>query len=138
MIGTWRWNVIFGTLTMFLTFLLSLTNNVLTTALVRSLYGFVVLFVLTYVIRWMLGTLAGINQYSELDKQSSEEIESSNSNIDLQTPDDMDSLNDLLKNQLMGADAKPTFSPLQPPKLVSKDKLDSESLANSLRQLSED
>ena len=97
MIGTWRWNAIFGTLTMVLTFLLSLTNDVPTTALNRSLYGFVVLFVLTYVIRWMLGTLAGMNQYSEQDKLRHHD-ELLNSNIDLQTPDDLDSLNNLLKS----------------------------------------
>ena len=123
---------------MVFTFLLSLMNNVLETAIVRSLYGFVVLFILSYVIRWMLGTLAGIKQYSEQAQRNINDIETPSSNIDIQTPDDLDSLNDLLKNQLMGADAKQVFSPLQPPKLVSKDKLDSESLANSLRQLSED
>lgn len=138
MIGTWRWNVIFGSFTLVFTFLISLSNNVLLTALIRSLYGFVVVFVITYVIRWMLGTLAGLNMYSEQDSASNPDTESTGTSIDLLTPDDFGSLNDLLKNQLMNNNAEPSFSPLQPPKLVSKEKLDSESLANSLRQLSED
>lgn len=108
------------------------------TALIRSLYGFIIVFVITYVIRWMLGTLAGINVYSEQDNNNTPENEARGTSIDLLTPDDLGSLNELLKNQLMSTDAEPSFSPLQPPKLVSKEKLDSESLANSLRQLSED
>ncbi|MEX2415238.1 MAG: hypothetical protein WD424_03765 [Paenibacillaceae bacterium] len=123
---------------MVFTFLISLTNNVLTTALIRSLYGFVIVFAITYVIRWMLGTLAGINTYSEQENNNSTEGESTGTSIDLLTPEDLGSLNDLLKSQLMSTDAERSFSPLQPPKLVSKEKLDSESLANSLRQLSED
>jgi hypothetical protein len=138
MTGTWRWNLIFGSLTLVFTFLISLSNNVLNTALIRSLYGFVVVFVITYVIRWMLGTLAGINMYSEQDTISAPDSEPTGTSIDLLTPDDLGSLNDLLKNQLMNTDAESSFSPLEPPKLVSKEKIDSESLANSLRQLSED
>jgi hypothetical protein len=137
MIGTWRWNAILGSLTLIFTFLISMSNNVLTTALIRSLYGFVVVFTITYVIRWMLGTLAGINMFAEQDRLNIDNEEVAGSNIDFQTPDDLGTLNDLLKNQLR-SDAEPDFSPLQPPKLVTKEKLDSESLANSLRQLSED
>jgi hypothetical protein len=138
MIGTWRWNAIIGGLTLVITFLISLSNNVLMTALIRSLYGFVVVFAITYIIRWMLGTLAGINMYKEHDHTQASNEESSGTSINFETPDDLGALNDLLKNQLMRTDAEPDFSPLQPPKLVSKEKLDSESLANSLRQLSED
>jgi hypothetical protein len=43
-----------------------------------------------------------------------------------------------LKNQLKQSEGEIDFSPLEPPKLVSKDKLDPEKLANSLRQMSED
>lgn len=123
---------------MVFTFLISLSNNVIMTALIRSLYGFVVVFAITYVIRWMLGTLAGINMYTEQNHIQASNEEITGTSIDFQTPDDLGALNDLLKNQLMRSDTEPDFSPLQPPKLVSKDKLDTESLANSLRQLSED
>jgi hypothetical protein len=139
MIGTWKWNVFFGSLALVFTFLISLLNNVLMTAIIRSLYGFVVIFIVTFIIRWMLGTLAGINLFSVSDSNSSDVGgELSGTSIDLQTPDDVDSLNDLLKNQLVKAETDAGFAPLQPPKLVSKEKLDYESLANSLRQLSED
>jgi hypothetical protein len=138
MIGTWRWNAIIGSLTLVFTFLISLSNNVLMTALIRSLYGFVVVFAITYVIRWMLGTLAGINMYTEQDHIQASNEQSTGTSIDFQTPDDHSALNDLLKDQLMKIDVESDFSPLQPPKLISKEKLDSESLANSLRQLSED
>mgnify|MGYP000247652724 FL=1 len=137
MVGTWRWNLIFSCLTLVFTFLISLSNNVPLTALTRSLYGFVIVFVITYVIRWTLGTVAGINTYSEQD-YSGNNIDETGTTINIQTPDDLDSLNDLLKSQLINSEAEHGFSPLQPPKLVSKEKLDSESLANSLRQLSED
>lgn len=138
MMGTWRWNLTIGSFAMVFTFLLSLSNNVLTTAFIRSLYGFVLLFLITYVIRWMLGTLAGINQFSTQDKFNSSDNDTINSSIDFLTPDDSGSLNDLLKNQMMKTETDISFSPLKPPKLVSKEKLDSESLANSLRQMSED
>lgn len=137
MIGTWRWNALIGSITLMFTFLISLSNNELMTALVRSLYGFVVVFTITFVIRWMLGTLAGMNIYAKQDHLNTTNEDTSGSSIDFQTPDDLGTLNDLLKNQ-MRIDAEPDFSPLHPPKLVSKEKLDSESLANSLRQMSED
>lgn len=137
MVGTWRWNVVLGSFTLIFTFLVSMSNNVLTTALVRCVYGFVVVFVITYVIRWMLGTLAGMNRFTEKAHfHTTDEL--AGTSIDLVTPDDDSSINNLLKDQLMNTDVELNFSSLQPPKLVSKDKLDSESLANSLRQLSED
>src|SRR5690554_6128148 len=114
MLGTWRWNAVTGSLSLVFTFLISLSNNVPMTALIRSLYGFIVVFAITYVIRWMLGTLAGINMYSAKDFSEVSDAESAGASIDYQTPDEFNTLNDLLKNQLR-TDVKSDFSPLEPP-----------------------
>lgn len=59
--------------------------------------------------------------------------------VDLATPADDESLmNEMLSGSRAGESDDGQFVPLRPEKLVTKDKLDPEILARSVRQMSED
>ena len=140
MIGNWKWNVYVATVAMGITFLTSLANNEWSTSFYRSLYGFIIVFVSVYVVRFLFGTIAGINQFSNgtLSEPNSDSIRETGQSIDLETPDDENLLQELLKNQTLNEQAGDTFIPLQPQKLVSTEKVDPELLVGALRQMSEE
>ena len=118
--------------------MLSISANFLVTAVWRSAYAFVIVFAVIYVFRWLFGTAAGLKQF-EAGELAPGAADVAGAAVDLSTPQDED-LNDLLKAQLAeqspDAPAK-QFEPLELPKLASKDKLDPELLAESLRHMSE-
>lgn len=138
MIGTWKWNVWSAAIVAVITFMLSISANFLVTAAWRALYAFVIVFAVMYVFRWLFGTAAGLKQF-ESGTLAAEGAGSTGTAVDLSTPQDED-LNELLKEQLaqQSPEAAATqFEPLELPKLASKDKLDPELLAESLRHMSE-
>jgi len=143
MIGSWKWNVYVGIMAMLTTLLISAMNNEWLTSLFRSSYAFIIVFAAMYVIRFVLGTIAGLNDFTNFDAHTM--IESSNhstnqtgSSVNLSTPSDDLLVAELLKEQLNADQNVDGFTPLQPQKLVSKEKLDPEMLAQSLRHMSEE
>jgi hypothetical protein len=144
MIGTIRINWIVALLAGIFTFLLSIGNNLFLTTCLRSLYSFVIVFVIAFGFRFLLGAFAGTDFFAPLHTEQSDSSESHlGSNLDLATPDDEEATRQILKNhidspgQLLDADDLP-FSPLNPPKLITKNNLDPEQLAGALRRMSED
>lgn len=137
MIGTWKWNVWSAAVIALITFMLSISANLLVTAIWRSIYAFIIVFAIIFVFRWLFGTAAGLKHFDTGDL-SSEISNSAGSTVDLTTPPD-EELNDLLKEQIAQQSGVATsqFEPLDPPKFASKDKLDPALLADSLRQMSE-
>jgi hypothetical protein len=132
--GSIRWNIIVGLVAMILTFIFSLTNNLLVTSLVRSFYSFAVIFAMMFFLRWLLGTVAGFDSLTS-DKGSNDNL---GKHVDFSTPDEEQALNDLIKKQTSSKEGAAEFSPLNPPQLKSMDKLDPEQLAKAIRFLSED
>ncbi|HZG75825.1 MAG TPA: hypothetical protein VEZ72_08190, partial [Paenibacillus sp.] len=61
MIGTWRWNAIGALALAALIFLLSVRNNPLATAGIRTGIAFAVTFAVGFAIRWMLGQALASN-----------------------------------------------------------------------------
>lgn len=141
MIGTWRWNAWVGALTLLITLFVSKGNNEWLTSLVRSLYGFIIVFAAMYPVRYVLGTFAGLKQFihpetavqTQADGGQEEPVGTS---VDLTTPDEDDFMSGIGK-QAPDQPQSDAFTPLQPRKLVTKEKLDPELLAQSLRQMSE-
>jgi hypothetical protein len=143
MIGTMRINFIVAALSCVCTFILSVGNNLFLTTCLKSLYSFIILFILTFGFRWVFGVFAGSNIFSEQnDTQLATDDAHVGSQLDLATPDDDEATRQMLKNNLDNpGTTKPnemSFSPLNPPKLVTKDNLDPEQLAGALRRMSED
>lgn len=139
MIGSIRWNVALGLSGMILTMLISLGNNVIWTTTIRSLYSFVILFLIGFLIRWILGTIVGINKMS-INEESLSQKEEKNlgSTVDLSTPDENEAINQSLKMNLEASTKETKFAPLNPPKLASKDTIDTETMVNAIRHMSED
>jgi hypothetical protein len=141
MIGTIRWNVTLGSLGFGLTFLSSLASNLFITTMVRSIYGFLILFIVAFLIRWLLGTVVGLKEIGK--PLQPKEDTSKGKNVDMLTPTEDQSLQELLKQNM----EKPMenvaedipFSPLKPPKLVSKIREENpEDLATAVRRLTEE
>lgn len=132
MIGTILWNVIGGLVAFVGTFLLSIQTNLFITSFLRGLYSFVIMFVLLFVARWVIGLLLHTKN-PVTDVQASKEIhkETEQSHVgkhfDLVTPDEDTNASSVIESD---------FSPLNPPKLETKTESDPERLAQAVRHLS--
>ncbi|NOU68478.1 hypothetical protein GC096_31090 [Paenibacillus sp. LMG 31461] len=142
MIGTIRINLIVALLAGIFTFALSIGNNLFLSSCIKAGYSFLILFVVTFGFRWVLGLLIG--PVSSLEDSLLENSSSGvGQNLDLSTPDEDEETRQLMKSNLTNQtkDAQSNdmqFSPLNPPKLVTKNNLDPEQLAGALRRMSED
>ncbi|UKS29863.1 hypothetical protein LOZ80_13380 [Paenibacillus sp. HWE-109] len=142
MIGTMRINVIVAAIAGVFTFALSIGNNLFLSTCLKSLYSFLILFVLTFGFRWVLGVMIGAEQAGGTFPSNPVEDSAVGQSLDMTTPDLDEETRELMKanlsdnNSLSSADMQ--FSPLNPPKLVTKNNLDPEQLAGALRRMSED
>lgn len=142
MIGTIRINLIVALLAGIFTFALSIGNNLFLSSCIKAGYSFLILFVVTFGFRWVLGLLIG--PVSSLEVTSLENPSAAvGQNLDLSTPDEDEETRQLMRsnhaNQAKDAHSNDMqFSPLNPPKLVTKNNLDPEQLAGALRRMSED
>ncbi|MEC0231543.1 hypothetical protein [Paenibacillus alba] len=143
MIGTMRINLIVATVAGIFTFALSIGNNLLLSTCLKSVYSFLILFVLSFGFRWVLGLMIGAEHAAVGTAQSLPAEDSPvGQSLDLTTPDLDDETRQMMKANLgdnnvsTGTDMQ--FSPLNPPKLVTKNNLDPEQLAGALRRMSED
>ena len=138
MIGNILFNLWFGLLGFVLTFFVSYGNNVLLTSLMRGFFGFVLWFVLAFILRWVLGLIFKDSpDYNNLQSSIEDNSETLGSTLDLMTPDEDEELKNLLKQQPdQSSGSELGFRPLQPPKLVSLK--DPEELAKAVRHLKEE
>lgn len=147
MIGNIKWNLIFASVFSLFAFIFSWLNNPLSTASLRTIYCFALLFVLMYPIRFIMGSLIGIKlTESETD---SEEADVVGTQVDLATPEDESLLDELLTGQEQTGEkatdggaseeaAAKEFKPMNPPKLVTKQSMDAEELAQAVRHLADE
>lgn len=138
MIGSIRWNFIVGAAAFVITFALSITDNIWLTTLIRSFYSFVLMFVIVFLFRWLLGTVAGLAG-APIPEHSEEEDELKGTAVDVVTPDQDAELHQMLKPSPGPQDAAETdFSPLNPPKLSTKIQGSPDELAQAVRRMSEE
>ncbi|EPY10040.1 MULTISPECIES: hypothetical protein [Paenibacillus] len=136
--GTIRWNYIFGAVGSIFALMVSWSNNVWTTSLLRAIIAFVIWFGLAYGVRFALGVLLSDDEGKQPEAGASKNP-NAGTMLDMTTPDEEDVLRDLLRPN--GADSKSnpvedeggSFQPLQPPKLVTKAQPDAEELAQAVR-----
>ncbi|WP_229696125.1 hypothetical protein [Paenibacillus albidus] len=131
-------NLIFGLVGFFFTFITTYGNNLLQTSIIRGLFGFVVWFVLAFLLRWVLGFITKSSASPEaVDDNPEEGGEALGVKLDISTPDEDDELRNLLKPKPAPEERNSEgFTPLQPPKLVSMK--DPEELAKAVRHLKEE
>jgi hypothetical protein len=110
----------------FLTFLLSISNNIFSTSFLHSLYSGIILFMVAFIFRWFFGTLF---------VEASDEKHIGN-NLDLMTPDESDEIHQLMRHS--DKEEQFEFMPLKPPKLVSKRNVDPEEMVKAIRHMSEE
>jgi hypothetical protein len=129
MIGSWRWNLISAAAFAVVIFLLSYSHNPIGTAASRSAITFIILFGVTYAVRWLLGQATAAaaegKQEAATPEAYSTDEEGKGQSIDIVTPD-------------QDEEPKHPFSPLSPPKLARTDEFpDAERLAEAVRHMSE-
>jgi hypothetical protein len=127
--GSWRWNIYTALAGSLLIFLLSFTHNPITTVLMRIGLSFIVLFFITFVVRWMLGEVflkTENSNHASVITSLSKESPVVGQKVDLSTPEDI------------FESGKPDFSPLRPTRLVTKvTDQEAQRLAQSIRRMSE-
>lgn len=152
MIGNVVWNIVIGMISGLMSFWLAIVNhNLLLTALTRGVIAFVVMFVLTYLFRWLIALI--LTDIGILGQ--SEEEQPEGSTIDLATPEDDIELPSLHKDspsavkQADDAEAESSqeaegkqFQPFVPPRIARKDdssneQLQAEQLAEAVRRFTE-
>lgn len=138
MTGSWRLIIGFGGFGAFLTFLFSLSNNPFGTTILRSFYAFVVFAALAYAVRFVLGHL--IIPAVPAQEAANLSDEDRGAVLDLTTPDEGDSLSEMMKEQWSGSkdDSEKGFQPLQPKKLVSIDDPNPEDVVQAIRRLTDE
>lgn len=142
MLGTWRWNVVFGIFGTVLTVAFSIGNNPIIVMLLRGMYAFIAFFVLAYGVR---AILAYILQPPSLVGEQPEDDEGKGKQLDYQTPDESADINQMLKSQLKDGNTAPSaysqsnevtgFRPLSPPQLLSAKNTQPEELVKAIRHL---
>lgn len=138
MIGTIRWNIALAAIGFALTFLISYPNNVLSTTALNSVYSAIIMFLSAFAFRWVIGVMV-VPGPKPQDKDEPLPLQEKGATIDLTTPAEQDAMNDLLKKGVDDGGSNALFTPLNPPKLVSKIKNgDPEELTQALRQMSEE
>lgn len=141
MIGTIRWNFFIGLLSLVITFASSISTNIWMTSLLRSIYSFLIVFILVFLFRWILGTIGGLNQLHTEPGNAPLENESKGTAFDAQTPDDEASIHQMLKDTIdPKAPAMDSgFAPLNPPKLSSKtSSMEPGEMAQAVRRMTEE
>src|SRR5690606_36459066 len=132
-----------------ITFLFSVSNNIFTTTLLRSLYSFLFLFLMMFAFRWFVGLLLAWNKTNVSSLHEIEDSSGKGQTIDFITPDDESysgsnertpgsegRSEEVAEEQKDQQDAN-DFSPLDPPKLTTKQGAPTEEMAKALRHLSE-
>lgn len=107
------------------------------TSLKRSLFAFIIWFLLAFIFRWVLGFMTSrADDELLIEGEADAESDQRGAHFDLTLPNDSEELNDLLKPRpepSIGGDTG--FTPLNLPKLVSAQ--DPEQLAKAVRHLTE-
>ncbi|MFS1513175.1 hypothetical protein VQL36_12150 [Chengkuizengella sp. SCS-71B] len=127
MIGTWKWNLVFSLTGMILTFVFNVFNNLIQTSIVRSLICFLLLFTLGFVVRWGIAVIL---------KNNLDQSPVKGSYLDLTTPEEIEEMNEAIKENVHSQKGQNTFTPMEPPKLQTNDKLDSKAVAEAVKHLS--
>ncbi|BBI34414.1 hypothetical protein [Cohnella abietis] len=138
MVGSWRLNIGFGVFGAILTFLFSLSNNPIGTTCIRSFYAFLVFAAIAFVVRLVFGQL--MNPVKKMEAIDAPE-EDRGTVLDISTPDDGDSLSEMMKEQWAegkGETAASGFEPLQPTRLVSLDNPNPQEVVQAIRRLTDE
>ncbi|BFH63842.1 MULTISPECIES: hypothetical protein [Paenibacillus] len=132
--GNLLFNLVFGIIGFIFTLLFSLTNNLFMTSVIRGLISFAAWFLLAFLLRWAWASISTPAAGAALE--GGEEAGETGTRFDVTTPDESDELNELLKQKPeQSSGSEDAFTPLNPPKLVTKK--DPEELAQAVRHLTE-
>lgn len=130
-------SILSGVVGFLFTFLANYGHNLLGTSLIRGIYGFIIWFVLAFLLRWVLDFIVKDSGVPDSAGENAGDSEALGAKLDLSTPDEDEELINLLKPKpAEGSGGSDGFSPLQPPKLVSMK--DPEELAKAVRHLKEE
>lgn len=145
MIGTGRWNVIFGLIGGLITFASSLSSNGFAISTYRFIIAFAIFFLLMFFVRFILNGIVHKFPQDPPEEITSPPVsdEGKGEFVDYSTPDETIELSDLLRKQLEQEVSKHSnkntneiqFEPLKPEKINSSGPLTPEQLALVLRQM---
>jgi len=137
--GSYRFGAVLALLGFVLTFLVSLSTNILSTSLIRGLVSGALLYLVGTAAHWILRFVAepGTPHLTELRTEEGEAAENLGQTLDLSTPDEREKLNRIIRQPDSSQAAGAAFEPLHPPKLTTKPEQAAQQLADALRTMSE-
>lgn len=157
MIGSFRWNLTIAIIAAIMTvWFATMNHNPWPVVIVRSLTSFVVLFVLTYLFRFLIALIVGERPESERRQSAEEQSDMIGASVDLATP--AEDISWPLPNQEAGKEtasekqsAEPSveqsaqsFQAFEPPNIILKDpsqdevNVDPQTAVKAIRRLTED
>lgn len=150
MVGKMKWNIYFAIGGMLVTFLFAWKSNLFLTALMRSLYAFVIFFVMMFFIRLIFSMIHIPEEGEDLDEsQLGTHVDLSIPAVDPLQPLAQPKLNEenehvaqveQVQTPLESASdvtSSEQFQPIKPPKLASTESKTPQDLAAVVRQMSE-
>ncbi|TVX93959.1 hypothetical protein [Paenibacillus agilis] len=145
MAGSLLWNIVGGVIGFLITTFAALMTNPLSTSIVRGIIGGVIWFGIVFGFRWIAHMLlhgSGDSNYSNQARERTSDT-ARGQNIDYTTPDGED-LHAILTSSSVESssstahsDQAVEFTPMNPPKLVTKPPLNDEQLAQAVRHLTQ-
>ncbi|MCR8845473.1 hypothetical protein NQ117_17465 [Paenibacillus sp. SC116] len=145
MAGSFRWNIVGGIIGFLITTFAASMTNPLSTSIVRGLIGGVIWFGIVFGFRWVAHMLlqgSGEGNHSNQARERTSDT-GRGQNIDYTTPDEQDLQAILTSSPVESSsstahsDQAVGFTPMNPPKLVTKPPLNDEQLAQAVRHLTQ-
>ncbi len=137
MYGTIGWNFIISAISALLAFFFSITSNVFLTAIVDSLYVFGIMFLVAFIFRFLVGLLIAINLPVDTNLEFTSDHQQSElgGNVNVETPDTDDYLQDILRQNYMNNSEgqQDGFQPLNPTRLSSTPETQADPLVEAVR-----
>ncbi|MBD8497086.1 hypothetical protein [Paenibacillus arenosi] len=145
MAGSLRWNIVGGIIGFLITTFAASMTNPLSTSIVRGVIGGVIWFGLVFGFRWIAQMLLQGSGQGDHNVQAMEpsSVTVRGQNIDYTTPDEQDIHAILTSSPVESSsstahsDQAVEFTPMNPPKLVTKPPLNDEQLAQAVRHLTQ-
>lgn len=124
MAGTIVMNFVIGAVAFVFTFLSAISQNVWSVSLERAFYAFLVFFIATYIVRWLVGIFASPAAKQDVGHH-----------FDMVTPDEEDKTS-LAEEE---SDSTHSFTPFQPPRIDRTEVAeDPDKIANIIRRLADE
>ena len=137
MYGTIGWNFIISAISAVLAFFVSISSNFFLTALIQSFYVFGIMFLVSFIFRFLVGLFVSFNLPidTDLDFSNVHQQGDRGNQLNMETPDTDAYLQEILRQNYMtnNEDQQQDFQPLNPTRLSTAPETQADPLVEAVR-----